>query len=207
MLKSLFERCLNANYIHTIKGSDYAMEIDGNTLYLLFECSDGKEDWISNFAFPAKPYKQMEVEWRCHGGFLEVWKDVRDDIESYVAEALTSHPEITHIMCVGYSHGAAVAVLATEDMEYLYGDKYIVHGVGFGAPRVLFGNVPAAVKKRLKRFLTVRNVPDIVTHVPPLFLGFRNAGAMLKIGNLWEYNLIDAHRPESYKNELQEWVM
>lgn len=202
MLKELFKRCLNAEYIHTAEGGDFAIQVDKNTLYLLFECSNGREDWKNNFSFPAKPYKSMDSVWLCHGGFLKVWRAMRDDIEAYVAEILLFHPEITSIKCVGYSHGAAISVLATEDMMYLYGDKYIVNGYGFGAPRVLWGRVPKAVKERLKHFLTIRNIPDIVTHVPPLLFGFRNAGAFLKVGSVGEYGFIDAHRPESYLQEL-----
>lgn len=202
MLRDLFERCLNANYVHTAEGGDFALQAEGDTLYLLFECSDGLEDWKNNFAFPAKPYKSMDAVWLCHGGFLKVWKAMRDNIEAYVSEILETHPEISNIKCVGYSHGAAIAVLATEDMSYLYGDKYTVCGYGFGAPRVLWGIVPKVIKERLTCFTTVRNIPDIVTHVPPIFLGFRNAGTLVKIGAAGKYNPIDAHRPESYLQEL-----
>ena len=202
MLKELFERCLNAKYIHTAESGDYAIEVDGDTLYLLFEWSDGKEDWKNNFAFPAKPYKGMDAVWFCHGGFLKVWRAMRDEVEEKVRTTLADHPEITQIKCVGYSHGAPISVLATEDMVYLYGDKYTVNGYGFGAPRVLWGIVPKTVKQRLKHFLTIRNVPDLVTHVPPILFGFRNAGAYLKVGCIGDYNLIDAHRPESYLQEL-----
>ncbi len=202
MLKELFERCLNANYIHTAEGGDYVIQAEGDTLYLLFEWSDGKEDWLNNFSFPAKPYKRMYDLWFCHGGFLKVWKAMRDDIEAYVAEFLESYTEIRNIKCVGYSHGAALAVFATEDMAYLWGDEYSVEGYGFGAPRVLWGVIPKPIKERLSTFVTVRNVPDIVTHVPPCLLGFRNAGTVLKLGAKGKYNCIDAHRSESYLREL-----
>ena len=123
---NLFKRCLKAKdkYIHTSEGGDYYIEAEGDTLYLLFECSDGAEDWLHNFDFipdehkdreetpklillknifkavweylnlPTKPYKDMFKKWRVHGGFLKVWKDMKDDIEAYVAEFLASHPEI-----------------------------------------------------------------------------------------------------------------
>lgn len=198
MLLKLFKRCLNANYVHTAEGGDFAIETDGDTLYLLFEWSDGKEDWVSNFAFPAKPYKRMGVVWFCHGGFLKVWKAMQDEIEARVSDTLKRYP-ITHIECVGYSHGAALAVLATEDMAYLYGDKYTVKGYGFGAPRVLWGVVPKVIKERLSCFTTVRNIPDIVTHVPPCLFGFRNAGKMFKIG--W-VGPVKSHFPEAYIKEL-----
>lgn len=227
-----FKRCLNANYIHTPIGGDYSIEAEGDTLYLLFECSDDKEDWLNNFDFipeehkdreqtpklilvkniikavweylklPTKPYKKMFKKWRVHGGFLKVWTDMKDDIEAYVAEFLSHHPEIKKIVCIGYSHGAALAVLATEDMEYLYGKSYEVSGYGFGTPRVLWGIVPEEVKYRLRNFTSVRNIPDIVTHVPPMLFGFRNAGTLVKIGERGKYNPFKAHYASAYITEL-----
>lgn len=198
----LFERCLNATYIHTAESGDYAIEVEGDTIYLLFEWSDGKEDWLNNFAFPVKPYKGMDATWFCHGGFLKVWKAMRDDIEGSIAEILSIYGgQISKIYCIGYSHGAAIAVLATEDMEWLYGEKYTVQGFGFGTPRVLWGIVPKAVKTRLKHFISIRNIPDIVTHVPPMIFGYRNVN-LNKIGKFGKYGLIKAHYASAYTTEL-----
>ena len=199
----LFKRCLNAGYKHTPKGGDYAIEVDGDTLYLLFECSDGAEDWRNNFDFPAIPYKHMSKKWRVHRGFLRVWKDMDDIIEDSVEDCLFAYPEVNKIVCVGYSHGAALSVLATEDMEYLYGDAYDVSGYGFGTPRVLWGIVPKVVKHRLRNFTSVRNIPDIVTHVPPMLFGFRNAGTLVKIGEKGKYSSFKAHRAEAYIDEME----
>ena len=44
-MKDLFTRCLNAKYTHTKHCGDYAIEVEGDTLYLLFEKSDGLCDW------------------------------------------------------------------------------------------------------------------------------------------------------------------
>lgn len=195
--------CLNAVYTHTAESGDYAFNVEGDTLYILFEWSDGKEDWKNNFNFPVKPYKQMDHTWLCHGGFFKVWSAMRDEIESSVLKILEITPEIKNIVCVGYSHGAALSVLATEDMAYLYSGEYVVTGYGFGAPRVLWGFIPKAVKHRLERFVTVRNIPDIVTHVPPRLFGFRNAGKLLRIGKTGKYTPIRAHYPEVYITELK----
>ena len=202
----LFRRCCNAKYIQTSEGGDYAIEIEGDTLYLLFEGSEDLKDWINNFDFPARPYKRMNDIWFCHRGFLRVWKSMRDDIEAYVAEILSNHSEITNITIVGYSQGGALGVLATENMTYLYGEKYTVTGYGFGAPRVLWGIIPKPIKERLKNFVTIRNIPDLVTHVPPKCLGFRNAGTLLRLGRRGMYNLVDAHRTKSYINVLDNYL-
>ena len=170
----------------------------------MFECSDGGEDWRNNFRFFAIPWKSYKgAKWYCHRGFLKVWKSMRDDIEIAVDRLLGLSPEITNIKCVGYSHGAALAVLATEDMEYLHGSTHFVYGYGFGAPRVLWGKVPQEVKDRLKNFITIRNIPDIVTHVPPKCFGFHDAGAMLEIGGKdRKYGLFKSHQQDNYLIEL-----
>ena len=201
-MKDLYRRCLDAEYIHTTEGGDYAIEVDGDTLYLLFEWSDGAEDWKNNFDFPAKPYKRMRDKWFCHRGFLKVWKAMRDEIENRVAETLERNTDISNITIVGYSHGGAMALFATEDMTYLYGDKFNVSGYGFGAPRVLWGYVPKAVRERISAFVTVRNVPDIVTHLPPKVFGYRDIN-ITEIGEKGKYKPIKAHYSSAYIEELK----
>ena len=201
-MKDLYRRCLDAEYIHTTEGGDYAIEVDGDTLYLLFEWSDGAEDWKNNFDFPAKPYKRMRDKWFCHRGFLKVWKAMRDEIENRVAETLERNTDISNITIVGYSHGGAMALFATEDMTYLYGDKFNVSGYGFGAPRVLWGYVPKAVRERISAFVTVRNVPDIVTHLPPKVFGYRDIN-IEEIGEKGKYKPIKAHYSSAYIEELK----
>ncbi len=200
-MKELFERCYNANYIHTVEDGDYAIQTEGTTLYLLFQWTNSHMDWVSNFDFPAKAYKHTNVKWHVHRGFLRVWKAMRDDIEAKVAE-IVEVDKIEKIMCIGYSHGAAISLLATEDMEYHYGHMLHVEGWGFGCPRVLWGLVPAEIKDRLRNFTPVRNVPDIVTHVPPAVFGFRHIN-LRHVGEPGKYSPVDAHRPESYMQELE----
>lgn len=199
---NLYRRCLDAEYTHTNEGGDYAIEVDGNTLYILFEWSDGAEDWKNNFDFPAKPYKRMNELWFCHRGFLKVWKAMRDEIENRVVEILAEHPEITDITLVGYSHGGPMSLFATEDMTFLYGDKFNVSGYGFGAPRVLWGYVPKAVRERISGFVTVRNVPDIVTHLPPKVFGYRDIN-IEEIGEKGKYKPVKAHYSSAYIEELK----
>ena len=203
---NLFNRCLKANYKLTENGGSYSIEVDGNTLYILFECSREKEDWKNNFDFPKTPYKRMNEKWYAHRGFLRVWRSIRDEIECEVSNILFSSPSIENIICVGYSHGGALALFATEDMEYNHGIEYNVSGYGFGAPRVIWGIVPKSLKARLSRYTVIRNIPDIVTHLPPKIFGFRNVGKLIKLGKHFKYNPIKAHYSKSYKTELQAFT-
>lgn len=205
-MTELFNKCYQAEYIHTAEGGDYAVEYKDGTIYLLFEWSDGREDWKNNFDFPAKPYKRMNDTWHCHRGFLRVWKAMRDEVEAkvrFIFDALApySYLKVKSIVCVGYSHGAAIALLATEDMAFLHPD-IPVKGYGFGCPRVLWGKVPEAVKQRLSGFVAVRNIPDLVTHVPPALFGFKHVN-LLKVGKRGKYGPIKAHYASAYMEELK----
>ncbi len=205
-LKAHFERCLQAQYVHTAMGGDYAIEARGNTLYLLFEWSDGGEDWINNLDFPATPYRRMEQTWFCHRGFLRVWRALRDEVEPAVESMLHRRPWIREIVCIGYSHGAAMAVLACEDMTFLYGKRLEVSGYGFGTPRVLWGPIPRAVKSRLSAFYATVCVPDLVTTVPPKWLGFRDVGIRVEIGAEKGYAPVHAHYAQSYLDALDTQI-
>ncbi len=199
-MKELFKRCYSAEYVHTVEDGDYAIQREGDKLYILFQWSNSHMDWISNLNFPAKAYKHGDDKWYVHRGFLRVWKAMRDAIEQEVKHCIELYP-IKEIVCAGYSHGAAIALLATEDMLYHYGHKMQIQGYGFGCPRVIWGLVPKGIKERLRHFTPVRNVPDIVTHLPPVAFGFRHFN-LYKIGKAGKYSAIDAHRAESYLNEL-----
>ena len=200
-LSELFNRCLRTKYIHTVEDGDYAIEREGDTLYLLFQWSHSHMDWISNFDFPARAYKNGDDKWRVHRGFLRVWKAMRDDIERKVDEIL-AEKKIQKIMCVGYSHGAAISLLATEDMVYLHGDKYTVNGYGFGCPRCVWGKLPAAVAERVGHFKAICHKQDIVTHLPPVVFGFRHPN-ILRFKTQKKLNCVDAHRPENYFETLE----
>lgn len=195
-----FNECLEIgdDYIHVENDGDFFVKRNGDTLRLFFEWSDDKADWLNNFRFlamPRKPYKGMEKAWLCHRGFLKVWKS----IEPYLVDEINS-PEINKIEIVGYSHGAAIALLCYEYCCFNRPDCD-VQGVGFGCPRVFWGMVPKAVKRRFENFTVVRNGRDIVTHVPPALFGFRHVSKMVKIG---KSNPINDHRPEKYLFNLRQ---
>lgn len=194
-LYNKFMACILIDYKHVENDGSYAFRRNGNALNLYFQHSNGGTDWKNNFDFPAKPYRDMEHKWYCHRGFLKVWKS----IEPYIADMIND-PTIKNIEIAGYSHGAAIAAMCYEYVKYNRPDV-TVSGVGFGAPRVLWGFASKAVLDRFKGFVVVRNSKDIVTHVPPAFFGFRHVGEVLKIGGKSK-GLINDHRPENYVEGL-----
>lgn len=180
----LFKRLLDLKdrYIHLEKESaSYYVEESGNSLYIYFEWSNGKTDWLNNFDFPAKPYRDMTDTWYCHRGFLKVWKALEPHLAPHIL-----NPKYENIHIAGYSHGGAIAQLCYEYVKFNRPGVTAI-GVGYGAPRVVWGPVDDAVELRFKDFIIIRNGNDIVTHVPPKFIGFRDLGRLCKIGTAWSF--------------------
>lgn len=168
----------------------YAVRKEEDKLKIFFQWTHSKLDWKNNFSFAVKPYKDMQIKWRCHRGFLKVWKSIKP----YLKENILN-PEVKKIEIVGYSHGAAIAQLCYEYVKFNRPDVDVV-GVGFGAPRVFWGFFKKEIKNRFKDFIVVRNGNDIVTHVPPRLFGFRHLGKIFKIG--YKKGLFKDHYPERY---------
>lgn len=198
-LSSLFRQCLNREYVKAGDSADYSVEKAGSKIYIYFQCSDGAVDWKNNLNFPAIPYETVDGQtWYAHGGFVRVWRSIENYIAKYVND-----DKIRSAVIVGYSHGAALALLCHEYIWYNRADlRDHIEGYGFGCPRVLWGKRTEKVTTRWKNFTVIRNINDAITHMPPAILGYYHVGKMLKIGQKGKYSSIDAHRPENILSEL-----
>lgn len=186
----------------TVDGdTDYDFYRENETLYLYFQWTEQAEDWRNNINFPATPYRDMENKWYAHRGFLKAWKNV----EPYVKDLIMDET-VKKIIIVGYSHGAAVATLAHEYVWFNRPDlRDTLEGYGFGAPRVYWGPMRKELQERWKNFHPILNKNDIVTHLPPTWLGFRHVGTPIKIDSQtkgWKFWL-DAHWWGSYEQGLR----
>lgn len=206
-LLNLYNRCLNANYAHVENDGDYALEKEGEVLYILFQCTNSSIDWRNNFDFPAVPYNDMGVKWRCHRGFLRVW----ESIKPYIKEAINDL-SIKQIYVIGYSHGAAIATLCHEYVWFNRPDlrENGLEGFGFGCPRCYWGfRVKKELKERWRHFHPIRNLNDLVTHVPPRLFGFVHVNRIQRLKNntlknkhIW-LNSVNAHYPDNYQYSLE----
>lgn len=193
-LDELFYNLNNIKYTHKANGLDYAVKKSGTALYVYFEDSDGALDWEANLDFPAK----HSGAFFAHRGFLRMWESAKP----FILEEILN-PEVKKIIISGYSHGAALAVLCHEFAYRLRPDlREEIFGYGFGCPRVLWGIKTKMHRKIWKNFTVIKNIDDLVTHLPPAFFGYFHVGEILKIGEKGKYSKIDAHRPESYTKEL-----
>ena len=109
------------------------------------------------------------------------------------------------IVITGFSHGAAIALLCHEYVWYHRPKlRQAIEGYGFGCPRVFWGLKNKRLKQRWENFVVIRNIDDLVTHLPPAFLGYTHVGELLKIGKKGKYTPIEAHFPENILKELHE---
>jgi hypothetical protein len=194
-------RCQMAKYNHIENDGDYAIQREGNIVYLLFEWTDDSADWKYNLDFPIKPYKDMGVTWRCHRGFLRAWKN----IEPYVKEVILD-TSVEKIIVVGYSHGAAIAAFAHEYVWFNRPDlrENGLEGYGFGSPRVYWGwRVKQSLRERWANYYVITNKNDIVTKVPPLVFGYCHVGNVIKVDS-GERRPISAHMWTEYVKGLKE---
>lgn len=198
----MFQRCVwmsnKYNHTETNKGS-YFVEYKGDVLYLYLQGSNGNVDWMNNFDFWAEPYKDMSIKWKAHRGFVRVWKE----IEPFVKDDIMN-PKVKKINIVGYSHGAALAVLAHEYAWFNREDiRDNIFGYGFEPPRVFHGTkMPKELEHRWSQFTTFRNGLDLVTYVPPYIFGYRHVGKIVHmnkdrsviVDNTYGIKCIDEHQ-------------
>lgn len=197
-LSFLFDRCRHIPYIHTADDVSYATERFGGTLYLYLEHSNGTRDWLRNIDFPSSAYKREgQPAFSAHRGFLRAFGSLETELSHLIADQTLSA-----VVTVGYSHGAALGALAHEYIWHHRKDlRATLRGVGFGSPRVFYG-VDGELLSHFSGYTVVRNLDDIVTHLPPAALGYSHVGTLLSIGERGRYSRIDAHREENIAREL-----
>lgn len=227
-LIELFDTCNNRRDYVTVKREDgkkkyevdYKFVEEDDILYIFFEPSDGRTDWKVNFSYWRKPYADMEISYRVHGGFLESWKLIKDTIRAKVTERDYVAPMCEdntyaykwhRIIIAGYSHGGALAALCHEcvwyEREDLRNIKDAIVGISFDGPRVFAGlKIPAALKERWAQFYVFRNHSDIVTHLPPVIFFFRHVGNKVRIGVGENPGWISAHYPDNIRASLEDFM-
>ena len=206
-MSKLFHICAWNEVEYQEAGDDvnYGFLEEGDILYIFFQGSSSISDWVRNFLFPAKPYKDMGIPYRVHRGFLAAWKEVEDIIIDKITETVDNRPpeeeqpyweqvliprkkdyKWKHIVVVGYSHGGALAAFCHECVWYRRPDLREgnrLEGYGFEAPRIYAGwRVKKALRERWANFKVIRNKCDIVTHCPPAIFRFCHVGELIKIG-------------------------
>jgi hypothetical protein len=112
--------------------------------------------------------KLRTVDGRVHIGFKSAFDDVKDAI----TEELRKHLGEMPLYITGHSLGAALATVATQEIEEEFNDQ-VAACYTFGSPRVGDGKYEKAIKVPFYRIV---NTIDIVTLIPFLLGTFVHVG-------------------------------
>ncbi|HEU0191767.1 MAG TPA: lipase family protein [Mycobacterium sp.] len=138
------------------------------TAFLSFRGSSDLSDWLADFDFVPANYRPVSGFGQVHTGFQDVYECVRADIAANLAAATAG---CDHILIVGHSLGAALAVLAAPDIARTKLGKppntIEPRLVTFGGPRVGLSDFAAAFDAAIECCYRVVNFLDIVPLVPP----------------------------------------
>jgi len=159
---------LAERYDHALQGPwktsglDVQYKID-STGTLTFQYTVSQGDWIQNFRFWRKAYKNMGIAWYGHTGFLDLYHSVRDELIPLYKDGT--------IKCIqGFSQGAALTQVAVEDYFFQTGKS--VQGYCFGCPKP-FAYIPNQLKnyfsEAFSKTMIFNTKGDIVSMVPPWY--------------------------------------
>jgi hypothetical protein len=105
---------------------------------------------------------------------MKAWTLARDKIASEVIPLLGGKK----LVILGYSHGAALAILAHEYFQF---NGYNPSTYAFGCPRVLW--MPSkTIRSRFYDVEIFNRIGDLVGHVPPMIFGFDHIAEVRKMG-------------------------
>jgi predicted lipase len=168
-------------------------------IIISFRGTDSKTNWKYNFRFCKKiiPYDNFSSKIRVHSGFLSTYKSVRKKIHEKIPESACK------IIITGHSLGAAAAILCAVDLQYNFRNKDIEVYV-YGCPRVGNKYFAKSYNKRVFKTLSFINGNDVVTKLPPAFLGYRHAGIPIHTGPLRFPFIISfsEHKTQNYFKNL-----
>ena len=183
--------------------TQYLIKETDSEFIIAFYGSNSKNDWKNNFNFFKKPYKNMEVPFHVHRGFLKVWKLINDHFLALVKDV--DKP----ITIIGHSYGGAIATLCMEDIWFNYPEKRAsLNLITYGSPRVIGWYNYRKIKERWNNSSIYENRLDLVTHVPFVLMGFRHVKKITKIGRdkpfLQKLQIIKNHMIPGYSKALHD---
>ena len=166
---------------------------------IVFRGTDSQKNWINNLCFCKKtiPDREQNKRLKVHKGFLEGYESVRQKIRNLIPE------EVCKIKVAGHSLGAALAILCALDLKSSFKNADLEVYL-FGCPRVGNKEFAKAYNKYVFKTLRIVNGNDIVTKLPPVFLGYKHVGILIHTGASPKPAIISFsdHTPQSYFSSL-----
>lgn len=158
MDSELYKLIQSTKYIKTTGDVDYQIVHKDGYCILLFQESEDKADWKVNFDFPRKMYRNGKL-W-VHRGYANTYKKVKDEImQKFLSEIKDGeYPLIT-----GWSYGASMAILASED--YFFNTGKEVDCVTFGGAKICYTLGTVRYLRKVAHFTEYTQINDFVTWV------------------------------------------
>lgn len=181
--------------------TQYLIRETDDEYIIAFYGSNSDADWKNNFNFFKKPYKNMEIPFHIHRGYLKTWKLINDYFINLVKDIKKP------ITIVGHSYGGAIATLCMEDIWFNYPEKRAdLKLVTFGAPRVIGWYNYNKIKERWVNSTMYSNTFDLVSHVPFFFMGFRHVKKRTVVGKQkslrQKVDFVSNHTVEQYETQI-----
>ena len=167
-------------YENSKTDTQYGITVDEKykTVIVAFQGSGSKMDWMQNFTFWKKPYKEMDKLFFVHWGLFNKYKSVENELWSKLTPYVTPDWKIRGY---GFSQGATLATFFHEDAVFRYPDLDIKTYAFAPAKGFSFWN-SKFLKTRFDKLITIKNVNDVVPKVPFWFMGFKHYGEVVKLG-------------------------
>lgn len=141
------------------KQSECFVAASTKTILVCFRGTQGIRDWIANLNIA----EQAATHGMVHGGFLQGYLDIRDELETVVDSALSNGQQL---VITGHSLGGALATVAASEWR----DRYDIRSIyTFGQPAVGDRTFRDSMGIMKDRFFRIVNDDDIVTRVPPFY--------------------------------------
>ncbi|RKP38608.1 Alpha/Beta hydrolase protein, partial [Dimargaris cristalligena] len=150
-----------------------AINNDIKSVSMVFRGTDNINQYLTDLQIKKKDWPDWAKGSAVHTGFLEAYEAVSDSLYKQVTNQLAKHP--SHNLTIsGHSLGAALASLAAVD--FVHRNKTlasIMRVVTFGKPRVGNQDYVDHYNSLDLDSIFVVNKDDIVPHLPPKILGYR----------------------------------
>jgi hypothetical protein len=193
---TLFEFVNSRPYIHDEKTNlDYWMYREEKKLYVCFQASSEKADWIADFNFFPKKVEPFEGVF-VHRGLWQQYEGIRNKFLDQLYQG------VTDVYISGYSLGGGVSDFALYDAAW-HDHRDSLHilfrCISFEAPRVFIENYK--VRGLCDDHQRIRVKGDVIPHLPPKLFGFCDTGNIFKIGK-WSPFFWKQHAPASVEKSL-----
>lgn len=183
------------DWIHCKSGrlsAEWSTYEEDDTVYILFQETDGVSDWIQNLSFTKRKYGKLKF----HRGFYELYNLMKDDIIDYVKRI----PENKTLVVSGWSQGAALAQVCVQDIHFHTGRKSVL--ISFGAPMAIYGKKTRdACRESVSEAYEYCNVNDIVTYQPPFPKWYH-----IRRVNVGSFGITKLFKPKVYHTNYDETV-